>query len=70
LTVKPTLFGSRATGTHSERSDVDLTISDEINPLGAEAIPVNLDPAVKVTITARLQNHKPQLFRCFSWVHG
>jgi predicted nucleotidyltransferase len=38
-----TLFGSRAKGTHSERSDVDLAVSGEVNPLGAEAIAAELD---------------------------
>ena len=38
-----TLFGSRAKGTHSVRSDVDLAISGAVNPLRAEAIAAELD---------------------------
>ena len=38
-----TLFGSRAKGTHTPRSDVDLAISGEVNALRAEAIAAELD---------------------------
>ena len=38
-----TLFGSRAKGTHSERSDVDLALTGEVDPLRAEAIAAELD---------------------------
>ncbi len=38
-----TLFGSRAKGTHSDRSDVDLVISGNLEALGAEAIAAELD---------------------------
>ncbi len=38
-----TLFGSRAKGTHSARSDVDLAISGAVDPLRAEAIAAELD---------------------------
>jgi predicted nucleotidyltransferase len=38
-----TLFGSRAKGTHSVRSDVDLVFSGTVEPLGAEAIAAELD---------------------------
>lgn len=38
-----TLFGSRAKGTHHERSDVDLALSGELGLLGAEAIAAELD---------------------------
>jgi predicted nucleotidyltransferase len=38
-----TLFGSRAKGTHSDRSDVDLVVSGEVEPLRAEAIAAELD---------------------------
>ena len=38
-----TLFGSRAKGTHSVHSDVDLAVSGEVDPLGAEAIAAELD---------------------------
>lgn len=37
------LFGSRAKGTHTERSDVDLVVSGTLTPLGAEAIAAELD---------------------------
>ncbi len=33
-----TLFGSRAKGTHSDRSDVDLALAGSLGALGAEAI--------------------------------
>ncbi|MDM7954370.1 MAG: nucleotidyltransferase domain-containing protein [Cyanobium sp. CZS 25K] len=38
-----TLFGSRAKGTHHERSDVDLALSGELGLLGAEAIAAELE---------------------------
>lgn len=38
-----TLFGSRAKGTHSDRSDVDLVVAGDIEPLRAEAIAFELD---------------------------
>ena len=38
-----TLFGSRANGTHTERSDVDLALTGQIDPLGAERIAGELD---------------------------
>lgn len=38
-----TLFGSRAKGTHSERSDVDIAVIGEVTPLRAEAIAAQLD---------------------------
>lgn len=38
-----TLFGSRAKGTHHDRSDVDLALSGEIGLLGAEAIAAELE---------------------------
>jgi predicted nucleotidyltransferase len=38
-----TLFGSRAKGTHSDRSDVDLVVTGEVEPLRAEAIASELD---------------------------
>jgi uncharacterized protein len=38
-----TLFGSRAKGTHSDRSDVDLAVAGEIEPLRAEAIAAELE---------------------------
>lgn len=38
-----TLFGSRAKGTHSERSDVDLVVTGDVGPLRAESIAAELD---------------------------
>jgi uncharacterized protein len=38
-----TLYGSRAKGTHSVRSDVDLPLSGAVSPLRAEAIAAELD---------------------------
>ena len=38
-----TLFGSRAKGTHSERSDVDLALAGLLGDLGAEAIAAELE---------------------------
>lgn len=40
---RATLFGSRAKGTHHERSDVDLALSGELGLLGAEAIAAELE---------------------------
>jgi uncharacterized protein len=37
------LFGSRAKGTHTVRSDVDIVIMGEVDSLGAEAIGAELD---------------------------
>lgn len=38
-----TLFGSRAKGTHSERSDVDLVVTGDVPPLQAESIAAELE---------------------------
>ena len=38
-----TLFGSRAKGTHTERSDVDLVVTGDVAPLRAETIAAELD---------------------------
>lgn len=38
-----TLFGSRAKGTHTERSDVDLVVTGDVAPLRAERIAAELD---------------------------
>lgn len=38
-----TVFGSRAKGTHSERSDVDLVVTGDVEPLRAEGIAAELD---------------------------
>ncbi len=37
------VFGSRAKGTHTERSDVDLAVTGNVSPLAAEAIAAELD---------------------------
>ena len=37
------LFGSRAKGTHSDRSDVDLALAGSLGDLGAEAIAAELE---------------------------
>ena len=37
------LYGSRAKGTHSQRSDVDLALTGDVTPLEAEAIAGELD---------------------------
>lgn len=37
------LFGSRAKGTHTDRSDVDIALTGEIGPLQAETIAAALD---------------------------
>lgn len=38
-----TLFGSRAKRTHHERSDVDLALSGDLDPLAAQAIAAELE---------------------------
>jgi predicted nucleotidyltransferase len=38
-----TLFGSRAKGTHSDRSDVDLVVAGDVEPLRAESIAAELE---------------------------
>lgn len=38
-----TLFGSRAKGTHDDRSDVDLVVTGDVAPLRAEAIAAELE---------------------------
>ena len=38
-----TMFGSRAKGTHSSRSDVDLVVTGNVEPLCAESIAAELD---------------------------
>jgi predicted nucleotidyltransferase len=38
-----TLFGSRAEGTQSDRSDVDLALTGSLGALGAEAIAAELE---------------------------
>jgi predicted nucleotidyltransferase len=37
------MFGSRAKGTHTHRSDVDLVVAGDIEPLRAEAIAAELE---------------------------
>ena len=41
--LSATLFGSRAKGTHTERSDVDLALTGDVLPLQAETIAAELD---------------------------
>jgi predicted nucleotidyltransferase len=41
--LSATLFGSRAKGTHTERSDVDLVVMGDVTPLRAEAISAELE---------------------------
>lgn len=60
-----TLFGSRAKGTHSERSDVDIVVAGNIEPLCAEAIVSELDELplpyrFEVQALAHIQ-HRPLL---------
>ena len=38
-----TVFGSSAKGTHTERSDVDLVLTGDVEPLRAEGIAAELD---------------------------
>ena len=38
-----TLFGSRAKGTHTHHSEVDLVVAGNIEPLRAEAIAAELE---------------------------
>ena len=41
--IQASVFGSRAKGTHTERSDVDLAVAGNVTPLVAEAIAAELD---------------------------
>ena len=41
--VSASLFGSRARGTHTERSDVDLVLTGDMTLLAAEAVAAELD---------------------------
>lgn len=41
--VSATLFGSRAKGTHTERSDVDLVVTGSVSFLGAATIAADLE---------------------------
>ena len=41
--VTASLFGSRAKGTHTERSDVDLAVTGHVAPLTTEVIAAELD---------------------------
>jgi predicted nucleotidyltransferase len=41
--VSATLFGSRAKGTHTPRSDVDLALAGPLGALGSEAIAAELE---------------------------
>jgi predicted nucleotidyltransferase len=65
--ISATLFGSRAKGTHSDRSDVDLAVAGDIQPLRAEAIAAELEELplpyrFDVQSLARIQ-HRPLLER-------
>ena len=60
--MSATLFGSRAKGTHSDRSDVDLVVGGDIEPLRAEAIAAELEELplpyrFDVQSLARIQHH-------------
>ena len=41
--VRAIVFGSRAKGTHTDRSDVDLSLLGPVTPLQAEALAAELD---------------------------
>jgi hypothetical protein len=41
--VSATLFGSRAKGTHTPRSDVDLALAGPLGALGSESIAAELE---------------------------
>ena len=41
--VAARVFGSRAKGTHTPRSDVDLAVWGDVDAIGAEAISAELD---------------------------
>ncbi|MBJ7364069.1 MAG: nucleotidyltransferase domain-containing protein [Synechococcus sp. SupBloom_Metag_053] len=41
--LNATIFGSRAKGTHSNRSDIDLALAGPLDALGAEAIAAELE---------------------------
>jgi predicted nucleotidyltransferase len=41
--LSATLYGSRAKGTHSHYSDIDLTLQGDVDPLQAEAIAAELE---------------------------
>ncbi len=41
--LNATIFGSRAKGTHSQRSDIDLALAGPLDALGAEAIAAELE---------------------------
>ena len=43
MVLNATLFGSRAKGTHTERSDIDIALSGPIEALNAEAIAAELE---------------------------
>ncbi len=59
-----TIFGSRAKGTHSEHSDVDLAVTGDVPPLRAEAIAAELDELplpYRFEVQALQQIHFPPL---------
>ncbi len=43
MVLYATLFGSRAKGTHTDRSDIDIALSGPIDALNAEAIAAELE---------------------------
>jgi len=48
-----TLFGSRAKGAHSDRSDVDLVVTGDVAPLRAESIAAELDELTGALVTSK-----------------
>lgn len=68
------LLGSRAKGTHTERSDVDLAVMGDVTPLEAEAIAGDLEelplpyrfevqPVARITYRPR-QDHIARVGLC------
>lgn len=58
------LFGSRAKGNHTERSDVDLAVAGDISRLEAEAIAAELEELplpYKFDVQALAEIQHPQL---------
>jgi predicted nucleotidyltransferase len=59
-----TLFGSRAKGTHSEHSDVDLVVTGEVPALRAESLAAELDELplpYRFDVQSLGQMHSPSL---------
>lgn len=58
------LFGSRAKGTHTDRSDVDLAVTGAVEPLAAEALTAELEELplpYKFKVQAMDHIHHPPL---------